>query len=139
MPQAKIEINGTAGSDEDLPINVLVQLSNEDVGGEVTYTYTYDPAHRLKTAADSLFSMLMTSRLNCSINPRVWALLSAATASSSNMSSTNFRCASSGGYQVTVSTKYPSYIVPSDSNRRLRSRSMPAEIGSGNEECARSL
>jgi hypothetical protein len=36
-PAANIEINGAAASDDDLPINTLVQLSNADVGGEVTY------------------------------------------------------------------------------------------------------
>ena len=39
MPQADIEINGTAASDEDLPINTLVQLSNNDVGDESTYLW----------------------------------------------------------------------------------------------------
>jgi len=37
MPAANIEINGVAASNDDLPINTLVQLSNADVGGEVTY------------------------------------------------------------------------------------------------------
>lgn len=40
MPQARIEINAVAGSDDDLPINVLVQLSNADVGGETSYSWT---------------------------------------------------------------------------------------------------
>lgn len=39
MPQADIEFNGTAASDEDLPINTLVQLSNNDVGDESTYDW----------------------------------------------------------------------------------------------------
>lgn len=40
MPIAEIEINGVAGSDDDLPINTLVQLSNADIGGETTYSWT---------------------------------------------------------------------------------------------------
>lgn len=39
MPQALIEINAIAGSNDDLPINTLVQLSNADTGGEVTYLW----------------------------------------------------------------------------------------------------
>jgi hypothetical protein len=39
MPAADIEVNGVAGSDDDVPINVLIQLSNADVGGEVTYLW----------------------------------------------------------------------------------------------------
>jgi len=39
MPQADIEINGVASSNEDLPINTLVQLSNNDAGDETTYTW----------------------------------------------------------------------------------------------------
>ena len=39
MPQADIEINGTAASDEDLPLSTLVQLSNNDVGDESTYLW----------------------------------------------------------------------------------------------------
>lgn len=38
-PSANIEINGVAASDDDLPIAVLVQLSNADTGGEVTYLW----------------------------------------------------------------------------------------------------
>ena len=37
--QADIEFNGTAASDEDLPINTLVQLSNNDLGDETTYLW----------------------------------------------------------------------------------------------------
>jgi len=40
MPAANIEVNGIAASNTDLPINTLVQLSNADVGGETTYTWT---------------------------------------------------------------------------------------------------
>lgn len=39
MPQALIEINAIAGSNDDLPINTLVQLSNADIGGEITYLW----------------------------------------------------------------------------------------------------
>ncbi len=39
MPQALIEINAVAGSNDNLPINTLVQLSNADTGGEVTYLW----------------------------------------------------------------------------------------------------
>lgn len=38
-PSANIEINGLAVSDDDLPINTLVQLSNADTGGEITYLW----------------------------------------------------------------------------------------------------
>ncbi len=40
MPQARIEVNAVAGSDNDVPINVLLQLSNDDIGGESTYDWT---------------------------------------------------------------------------------------------------
>lgn len=39
MPQAVIKINGVAGSNDSLPINTLVQLDNQDVGGELTYLW----------------------------------------------------------------------------------------------------
>lgn len=39
MPQALIEINAVAGSNNDLPINTSVQLSNADTGGESTYLW----------------------------------------------------------------------------------------------------
>jgi len=39
MPQALIEINAVAGSNDDLPLNTLVQLSNADTGGELTYLW----------------------------------------------------------------------------------------------------
>jgi len=38
-PSANIEINGVAAVDDDLPINTLVQLSNADTGGEITYLW----------------------------------------------------------------------------------------------------
>ncbi len=40
MPQAIIEVNAAAGSDNDVPIDTLVQLSNDDVGDETTYDWT---------------------------------------------------------------------------------------------------
>lgn len=39
MAQSLIEINGVAAANEDLPINTLVQLSNADTGGEITYLW----------------------------------------------------------------------------------------------------
>lgn len=39
MPAANIEINGTTGSKDNLPINTIVQLSNADIGGEVSYLW----------------------------------------------------------------------------------------------------
>jgi hypothetical protein len=56
------------------------------------------------TADDRRDSMLTHSRLKNSIRPWVCALWSGALASSSNISSTNLRCASSAGNQVSVST-----------------------------------
>lgn len=38
-PRALIQVNGVDGSNDDLPINTLVQLSNDDAGGEVTYLW----------------------------------------------------------------------------------------------------
>lgn len=40
MAQAKITVNGTPGSNNNLPINTLVQLNNQNAGGETTYTWT---------------------------------------------------------------------------------------------------
>lgn len=40
MPQALITVNGVAGSNDDLPINTLVQLANTNVGGEITYNWS---------------------------------------------------------------------------------------------------
>lgn len=39
MPQASIEINAVPGSDDDLPINTLVQLDNQNIGGELSYLW----------------------------------------------------------------------------------------------------
>lgn len=40
MPAANITINGTPGSNTNLPIGTLVQLNNLNVGGELTYLWT---------------------------------------------------------------------------------------------------
>lgn len=39
MPQAQITINAVVGSDNDLPINTLVQLDNNNIGGEVSFLW----------------------------------------------------------------------------------------------------
>ena len=39
MPQAKILINAVPGSNTNLPINTLVQLDNQNTGGEVSYLW----------------------------------------------------------------------------------------------------
>lgn len=39
MAQALIKINAVIGSDDDLPLDTLVQLDNQNVGGEVTYLW----------------------------------------------------------------------------------------------------
>lgn len=38
--QARIEVNSVPGSNDALPINTLVQLSNADLGGETTYLWS---------------------------------------------------------------------------------------------------
>ncbi len=40
MAQAQITINAVTGSDDDLPIATLVQLSNNNAGGELTFAWT---------------------------------------------------------------------------------------------------
>jgi len=40
MPAAVIKINGVVGSNDDLPINVLVLLDNQNAGGEITYLWS---------------------------------------------------------------------------------------------------
>jgi len=40
MTQALITVNAVAGSNTDLPINVLVQLNNTGNGGEITYAWS---------------------------------------------------------------------------------------------------
>lgn len=52
MPQARITINAVAGSNIDLPIGVLVQLSNQNIGGELTYRWTI--ANQPAGSTDSL-------------------------------------------------------------------------------------
>lgn len=54
MPQALITIGGSPGTDEDLPINTLVQLNNVNIGGEVTYTWAI--TDQPEGAADALSS-----------------------------------------------------------------------------------
>jgi PKD repeat protein len=54
MPQAIIEVNAAAGSDNDVPIDTLVQLSNDDVGDETTYDWTI--VDQPDGAADALSS-----------------------------------------------------------------------------------
>jgi PKD repeat protein len=39
MPSANIQINGVAASDDDLPINTIVQLNNVNTGGETSYLW----------------------------------------------------------------------------------------------------
>jgi hypothetical protein len=40
MPTAQIMVNGFVGSNDDVPINVLVQLNNNNQGGELTFSWT---------------------------------------------------------------------------------------------------
>jgi len=40
MPQAQITIDAIVGSNIDLPLNTLVQLNNNGIGGEVSYLWT---------------------------------------------------------------------------------------------------
>lgn len=56
MPQAVITINASPGSDADLPINTLVQLNNQNSGGELTYLWSIEdqpvgPADALSNVA----------------------------------------------------------------------------------------
>jgi hypothetical protein len=39
VPQARVKINGTDGSNLNLPIGVLVSLSNDNIGGETSYLW----------------------------------------------------------------------------------------------------
>lgn len=39
MPQAQITVNAVVGSNDDLPIDTLVTLANDNVGGETTYLW----------------------------------------------------------------------------------------------------
>ncbi len=54
MPQALITIGGVPGSDEDLPINIVVQLDNVNIGGEITFLWTI--TDQPEGAADALSS-----------------------------------------------------------------------------------
>lgn len=65
MPQAQITINAVAGSDDDLPIDTLVQLNNDNIGGEVTFQWTI--LDQPEGAADTLSS---TSIVNPTFTPR---------------------------------------------------------------------
>ena len=39
MPQALITVNSTPGSNDSLPLNTLVQLNNQNIGGELSYLW----------------------------------------------------------------------------------------------------
>lgn len=65
MPQAIIEINSVAASNNDLPINTLVQLSNDDAGDESTYLWSI--LSQPPGAADALSS---TTIENPTITPQ---------------------------------------------------------------------
>lgn len=39
MPQAQITVNASVGSDDDLPLDTLVQLDNNNIGGEVSFLW----------------------------------------------------------------------------------------------------
>lgn len=65
MPQAIIEVNASVGSDNDLPIDTSVQLSNDDVGDETTYKW--EVVDQPPGAADSLSS---TAIENPTITPK---------------------------------------------------------------------
>jgi hypothetical protein len=57
MAQAQITINAVAGSNDDLPINVLVSLDNVNAGGELTYNWTI--LDQPPGAADALSSTIV--------------------------------------------------------------------------------
>lgn len=57
MPIANIQINGFKGSNGDLPINTIVQLSNADIGGELTYQW--EIVDQPPGAADALNNSLI--------------------------------------------------------------------------------
>ena len=40
MPQASITVGGSPGSNDDVTINTLVQLDNQNIGGETTYAWS---------------------------------------------------------------------------------------------------
>lgn len=57
MPQASITINAVAGSDVDLPINTIVQLDNQNIGGELSYAW--EILDQPPGAVDSLSSAVL--------------------------------------------------------------------------------
>lgn len=59
MPQALITVNGVPGSNLDVPINTLINLSNQNTGGETTYDWTI--LSQPPGAADSLSSTTIQS------------------------------------------------------------------------------
>jgi len=65
MTQALITVNGSPGSDTDLPIDTLVQLNNTGNGGESTYLWTI--LDQPPGAADALSS---TSIQNPTLTPK---------------------------------------------------------------------
>jgi hypothetical protein len=57
MPQAKILVNGIIGSNDDITINTLVQLNNQNIGGESTYTWAI--LDQPPGTADALSSLII--------------------------------------------------------------------------------
>ncbi len=57
MPQASITINAVAGSDTDLPINAIVQLDNQNIGGELSYKW--EILDQPPGATDALSSLVL--------------------------------------------------------------------------------
>lgn len=57
--RAKIKVNGVDGSNDDVPINVLVTLANDGLGGETTFLWTI--VDQPEGAADSLSSSSVAS------------------------------------------------------------------------------
>lgn len=65
MPSATILVNGTPGSNDALPINALVQLNNQNTGGEVSYLW--ELLDQPDGAADALSA---TTLQNPTLTPR---------------------------------------------------------------------
>jgi hypothetical protein len=63
--QALITIDGVAGSDDDVPINVLLTLANTGLGGESTYLWTV--LDQPSGTADALSS---TTTSSCTLTPK---------------------------------------------------------------------
>ena len=57
MPQALIQVNGVDGSNDNLPINTLVQLNNNGTGGEATYAWSI--VSQPPGAVDALSSLVI--------------------------------------------------------------------------------